>query len=126
MHIKGQSDFCIKMGMLVRKTRGCSKGEQRVIDNEGVKTHQKARTWVFDWKSLCNHFGIELDDGDDTQRRIPECIPEAKICDLDAEAQEFVAHYLDAALLATPEASQSGWDLERDLEDEEEIERLRL
>ena len=25
-----------------------------------------------------------------------------------------------------PEASQSGWDLERDLEDEEEIERLRL
>ena len=89
-----------------------------MIDNEGVKTHQKARTWVFDWKSLCNHFGIELDDGDDTQRRIPECIPEAKICDLDAEAQEFVAHYLDAALLATPEASQSGWDLERDLEDE--------
>ena len=126
MHIKGQSDFCIKMGILVRKTRGCSKGEQRVIDNEGVKTHHRPRTWVFDWKPLCNHFGIELDDGDDTQRRIPECIPEAKICDLDAEAQEFVAHYLDAALLATPEASQSGWDLERDLEDEEEIERLRL
>ena len=136
MHIiKGQADLIIKMGVLWSHTPGCTKSEVRLdaqIDANGAKRCPKVRAWTIDRGLLCPHLGITLDRDDDTQRTIPECVPEATLPDLDTSAREFVNRYLgdevdeDAALVSALEAFERDRALERDLEDEEEIERLGL
>ena len=91
MYIKGQAELNTKMGVLWSNTHGCTKSETRlgaVIDG-GVKKYPKTRTWDVDRAALCRHFGIVL-DGDDTQRTIPECVPEVAIPDLEREARSFL------------------------------------
>jgi hypothetical protein len=97
MHIKTQSTFATKLGVLCARVPGCTKTEVRqgVLLDRGTKRYPKVRGWTFDQCKLCNHFGIQLEGDDDTQRTIRECLPKPAIEDPETEAREFVAHYLE-------------------------------